>query len=445
MDEILRCARDDTLVYFFGEHQCVSSLRKKNDAKKPRADSPCGLAGTAEGNWRDAFAAGGARLQASAGLVGPGALRGVLEIENPLFAGGEALSAFFVSQRQIKMHIRMGGHGARGAAKMFDGFIELAQFLESAAEVVARNSVERINLHGVEEGVAGVGELAKLVIGDAEIDVRFDPVWREVHHALVILNCLRESLVLRFAIERGAEKIFGRGPSHGVKFCWLRGPIKRERPLLQKRIERQFRAGRNDVNFAAQINEAELMHRQGSGAELFFNESDGAAYFSGRHMILGETLNGTQREQIHETIKALAPARFGTDEPQTFPVAETVRLKTKNAAGFGPRVSLRQCLKTPAPRKIGEVIMHRELISDYGTRLWKSKNIFWWLNADLNEGRAREDVSLASKDLTQRPQRTPRTRMRARRRRGTSAGVGSCGNHKRTSRCAVRAEWRDAC
>ena len=148
------------------------------------------------------------------------------------------------------MHVRVSGHGACGLAKMLDGFIELAQFLESAAEVVARNPIEWINLYGGEEGVARVGELAELVIGDAKIDVRFDPVGREVHHALVILDRLRKRLMLCFAIERGAKKILGCRPGHGVKFGRLRGSIERESPLLQERIERQLRARGNDVNLA---------------------------------------------------------------------------------------------------------------------------------------------------------------------------------------------------
>ena len=105
------------------------------------------------------------------------------------------------------------------------------------------------------------------------------------------------------------------------------------------------------MNLATQVKEAELMHRQGSCAELFFDESDCAAHLSGWHMILGEALDGAQCEQVHETVKALAPARFGTNQPQAFPVTKTVRLKTKNAAGFRPRISLSQLLKTPRPRK----------------------------------------------------------------------------------------------
>ena len=67
------------------------------------------------------------------------------------------------------------------------------------------------------------------------------------------------------------------------------------------------------MNLATQVNEAELVHRQRSCAELFFDESDCATDFSGRDVILGEALDGAQCEQVHETVKALTPARFGTD------------------------------------------------------------------------------------------------------------------------------------
>ena len=130
------------------------------------------------------------------------------------------------------MDVGVGGHGAGGAAEMFDGFIEFAEFFESAAEVVARDAVERIDLDGVEKTIAGVGELAELVIGDAEVDVGFDPGGREFDDALIILDGLRQSFGAGFAIERGAEKILGSGPGHGVKLGGLRRHVERKGPLF---------------------------------------------------------------------------------------------------------------------------------------------------------------------------------------------------------------------
>ena len=188
------------------------------------------------------------------------------------------------------MDVGVGGHGAGGAAEMFDGFIEFAEFFESAAEVVARDAVERIDLHGVEKTIAGVGELAQLVIGDAEIDVRFDPGGSEFDDALIILDRLRQSFGTRFAIERGAEKVFGSGAGHGVKLGWLRRHVERESPLFEKWIEGKFGSRRDHVNFAAQIDQAELVQRNGCGAELFFDESHSAFYFAGGDVIFGEAL-----------------------------------------------------------------------------------------------------------------------------------------------------------
>ena len=231
-----------------------------------------------------------------------------------MFAGGQAFAAFFVGQREIEMHVGVRGHGAGGAAEMLDGFIELAEFFQGAAQVVTRNAVERVDLHGAEEGVARVGEVAELVIGDAEIDVRFDPVGGEFDDTLIILDGLRQSFGAGFAIERGAEKILGRGPGQRVKFGRLRRHIERESPLFQERIKRKLGTRRHHVNFAAEVDQAKLVQRHGGGAELFFDQGHGASYFAGWDVILSQTLQGAKRDEIDEAVKTLAPAGFGADE-----------------------------------------------------------------------------------------------------------------------------------
>ena len=212
------------------------------------------------------------------------------------------------------MHVGVRGHGAGGAAEMLDGFIELAEFFQRAAQVVTRNAVERVDLHGAEEGVARVGEVAELVIGDAEIDVRFDPVGGEFDDTLIILDGLWQSFGAGFAIERGAEKILGRGPGQRVKFGRLRRHIERESPLFQERIKRKLGARRHYVNFAAEVDQAKLVQRHGGGAELFFDQGHGASYFAGRHVILSQALQGAKRDEIDEAVKTLAPAGFGADQ-----------------------------------------------------------------------------------------------------------------------------------
>src|SRR5271163_3117240 len=87
-------------------------------------------AGPAEGNGGAAFAPGGGSLHALAGLVSPGAVGGVAQVERPLFVGGFAFAAFFVSEGQIEMNVRVGGHGACGAAQMFHGLVEFAEFFQ---------------------------------------------------------------------------------------------------------------------------------------------------------------------------------------------------------------------------------------------------------------------------------------------------------------------------
>ena len=281
-------------------------------------------------------------LEALASLVGPRAVGGVAQIERPLFVGGLAITALFVGEREIEMDVRVCGHGAGGAAEMVNGFVKLAEFFQSAAQVVAGDAVERIDLHGGKEAVAGVGELAHLVIGDAEIDVRFDPAGREVHDALIIFDRLRESFGARFAIECGLKEIFGSGADHGVQLRGLRSEVKRKSPLAQKRIERAFGAGGHDVNFAAEIDEAKFLDGQGRGAKLRLHQSDGAPNTFGGDVILGDALDGAEGDEVAETVKSLAPAGFGAYQTQAFPVTKTVRLKTQDAPNFISRISLRQ-------------------------------------------------------------------------------------------------------
>src|ERR1700679_956285 len=180
-------------------------------------------AGPAEGNGIAAFTLARGLLHALAGLVSPGAARGVAQIERPLLVGGFAFTAFFVGEREIEMNVRVSGHGTRGTAQMLDGFVDLAEFFESAAEVVARDAVERINLYGGEKAIARVGELAQLIVCDAEVDVRFDPVRRQIHDTLIIFDRLGQSFGARFAIERGLEEIFRSGADHGTLFRGLQG------------------------------------------------------------------------------------------------------------------------------------------------------------------------------------------------------------------------------
>ncbi len=245
------------------------------------------------------------------------------------------------------MNVRMGGHGTRGAAQMFHGVVELAKFFQCAAEVVARDAIERVNLHRGEKAIARVGELAQLVIGDAEIDVGFDPVGRKSYHPLIIFDRFGQSFGARFAIERGLEEIFGSGADHGTQFRGLRREVKRKSPLAQKRIERTLRAGRNNVHFAAEFDEAEFLNGHGCGAELFFHQRDGAADTFGGDTILRDALDGAQGYQVAKAVESLAPAGFGTHQAQAFPVTKTVRLKTKDAPDFCPRISLRQSARPP--------------------------------------------------------------------------------------------------
>ena len=84
--------------------------------------------------------------EARAGLIGPRAIRSVADIEEPLLAGESAFAALFVREREIEMHVGVRGHGAGGAAEMFDGSVNLTLLFEDAAQVIARDAVHGIEL-----------------------------------------------------------------------------------------------------------------------------------------------------------------------------------------------------------------------------------------------------------------------------------------------------------
>jgi hypothetical protein len=102
------------------------------------------------------------------------------------------------------------------------------------------------------------------------------------------------------------------------------------------------------VEVAAQLDQAQLLHRQSLVTELFFDQCDGAPHAPSRHVVLGQILNGPHRNQVAETIKPLTPSRLRTDQPQPFPVTKTARLQPQDAANFTSRIALRQAEKPPS-------------------------------------------------------------------------------------------------
>jgi hypothetical protein len=269
------------------------------------------------------------------------------------------------------MNVRMGGHGAGGAAQMFHGFVEFAKFFESAAQVVTRDAVEWVNLHGGQETIARVGKLTQLIVSDAEIDVRFDPIRREIHYALIIFDRLGQGFGARFAIERGLKEILGSGADHGAQFRGLRGEVERKSPLAPKRIEGAFGTRGNHVDFAAEFDEVEFLDRDGRGTKLRFHQRDGATDTFGGNAILRDALDRPQGYQVAKAVESFAPAGFGTHQAQAFPVAKTVRLKTQDAPNFCPSISLRQSARPPlALWCLLRMIMHLVSTLAYGTRLW---------------------------------------------------------------------------
>src|SRR5208282_1662488 len=135
------------------------------------------------------------------------------------------------------MNVRMSGHGAGGATQMLDGLVDLALFFEDAAEVVARNSIQGIELDGGKKLGAGLFGAAHLIESDAQVDVRVNPVGREVDHQAVIVDGLGQRFGLSLAIERRLKQILGGWSRHRVQFCPERRRVEGESPLLLDRAE----------------------------------------------------------------------------------------------------------------------------------------------------------------------------------------------------------------
>ena len=245
------------------------------------------------------------------------------------------------------MHVGMSGHGPCRTAQVIDSLIELAKLLEGATQVIARDSVQGINLHRSQKSVSCVGELSQLIVSNAQIYVRFDPTRRQFHDALVIFDRFRQCLAASFAIQRGLKKILGRRSGHRVQFRGLRRHIVRERPLAQKGIEGCFRSWRYHMYVAAQLDHAQFLNWQGLVPKLFFDQCDGAPHPARRDTILRQILDGSHSNQVAETVKTLAPARFRPYQPQSFPVTKTARLQPQNAPNFTSCITLSQAEEPP--------------------------------------------------------------------------------------------------
>lgn len=259
-----------------------------------------------------------------------------------MVAGGAALTALLVGQGEIEMHVGVSRHGASGAAQMVDRFFEFTQLLERAAKVVARNAIQRVEFDRGTKGGTRIGKLAHLVIGHAQIDVGFDPVRRKLDDALVILDCLRKHFLARLAIQRILEKLFRRRACHRMQFRRTNRDIEGEDPLLAERIERALGTGRDDQNFAALFDEVKLLQRKGTSAELLLDQGDRASQFSRGNSIFCEPLDGSQGDQVAETVETFAPAGLRTYQAQPLPITKPAGFKPQNSPDFSSRITVCQ-------------------------------------------------------------------------------------------------------
>ena len=121
-------------------------------------------------------------------LFGPGAVRRVAQIQHPLLAGELAFAALLVREREIEMDVGVRRHRSRRAPQMVDGLVDLALLFEDTAQVVARDPVQWIELHGREKLGARASGIAHLIERHAKVDVRVDPIRREIEYAAVVVD-----------------------------------------------------------------------------------------------------------------------------------------------------------------------------------------------------------------------------------------------------------------
>lgn len=131
-------------------------LQRLHQRQRRTGRSACATKGeklsfAGEGDGGGELAAGVVEAEARASLVGPGAVGSVAKIKGPLLAGEAALAALFMRESEIEVDVGVSGHGAGGATEMFDGGVEIALLFEDAAEIVARDAVQGIELDGVLE------------------------------------------------------------------------------------------------------------------------------------------------------------------------------------------------------------------------------------------------------------------------------------------------------
>ncbi len=169
------------------------------------------------------------------------------------------------------MDVRVGRHGAGGAAKVIDGFVEHALFLEDTTKVVARDAVHGVELDGCLKCGARLFGLARLVERDSEIDMSLNPFRGELEDLPVGVNGLWERLGGFLAIERCLEQFFRRAARQRVQLRRFCGHAEGENPLLPDGIEWPSFAGRNYQNFAPLFKESKLLKGHGGAAKLLLN------------------------------------------------------------------------------------------------------------------------------------------------------------------------------
>jgi len=256
------------------------------------------------------------------------------------------------------MDVGMCWHRSRRAAQMFDGFVDFTYFFERAAKVVASDSVERIEFNCNAKCVTGVRDLTGLVVSDAQVDVSFDPIGRQVDYALVGLNRLGNCFRVSLIVQRYFEELFGGSAHHRAKFRRHYGWLKRKCPLPPNRIKRHWRTRRDDEDFTAVLLDAVFLQRTGLGSELLLGKRNCETNAASGNLTFGEALDSAERDQITEAIEPFAPASVRANELQPFPVAKTARLDSQNAPCFSARVALSQARRSCASEELCRMIMH---------------------------------------------------------------------------------------
>ena len=142
------------------------------------------------------------------------------------------------------MSIGVVGNKLDGASQMNGSFIEIAEFVQRAAQIEMRDGVIRINCERLLKGFASFLETAHLIGQAAKIDMRLEPFGAQCNHAVINADRVFGPSGIGFASDGMLEKLFRSARVHGADFLRAGEGVKWKKKLAGERFDRLSRGAR---------------------------------------------------------------------------------------------------------------------------------------------------------------------------------------------------------